>query len=176
MKEKNEISEKLSKLYDEFVEKYSKELPVNSEDHAIVCIRYEEDEGIGSYIHGYGKTLSEMLFLASMENPAIRNMLLITAKIIEGARGVLFNDEEDDDSVRIGTYVHGRFDNLANAIIVACKNNKNLRNLILAVAGFLKQEDREGNPLEDLKAMLNDEELDENALMSIFGIGDNLVN
>jgi len=177
MKEKNEISEKLSKLYDEFVEKYSKELPVNSEDHAIVCIRYEEDEGIGSYIHGYGKTLSKMLFLASMENPAIRNMLLITAKIIEGARGVLFNDEEDkDDSQQIGSYAHGRFDNLANAIIVACKNNKNLRNLILAVAGFLKQEDREGNPLEDLKAMLNDEELDENALMSIFGIGDNLVN
>lgn len=98
MKEKNEISEKLSKLYDEFVENYSKELPENSEDHAIVCIRYEEDKGIGSYIHGYGKTLSKMLFLASMENPTIRNMLLITAKIIEGARGVLFNDEEDNES------------------------------------------------------------------------------
>jgi hypothetical protein len=34
MKEKNEISEKLSKIYDEFVENYSKELPENSEDHA----------------------------------------------------------------------------------------------------------------------------------------------
>lgn len=94
MKEKNEISEKLSKIYDEFVENYSKELPDNSEDHAIVCIRYEEDKGIGSYIHGYGKTLSKMLFIASMENPNIRNMLLITAKIIEGARGVIYNDEE----------------------------------------------------------------------------------
>jgi hypothetical protein len=39
-----------------------------------------------------------MLFLASMENPTIRNMLLITAKIIEGARGVFFNDEEDNES------------------------------------------------------------------------------
>ena len=101
----------------------------------------------------------------------------------EKSKKILPDEETDcslllvkDDSVRIGTYMHGRFDNLANAIIVACKNNKNLRNLILAVAGFLKQEDREGNPLEDLKAMLNDEELDENALMSIFGIGDNLVN
>lgn len=98
MKEKNEISEKLSKLYDEFVENYSKELPDNSEDHAIVCITYEKDEGIGSYIHGYGKTISKMLFLASMENPTMRNMLLITAKIIEGVRGVFFNDEEDDES------------------------------------------------------------------------------
>jgi len=101
----------------------------------------------------------------------------------EKSKKILPDEETDcslllvkDDSVRIGTYMHGRFDNLANAIIVACKNNKDLRNLILAVAGFLKQEDREGNPLEDLKAMLNDEELDENALMSIFGIGDNLVN
>ena len=81
-----------------------------------------------------------------------------------------------DDSQRIGSYAYGSFDNLANAIIVACKNNKDLRNLILAVADFLKQEDREGNPLEDLKAMLNDEELDENALMRIFGKGSNLVN
>ena len=101
----------------------------------------------------------------------------------EKSKKILPDEETDcslllvkDDSVRIGTYVHGRFDNLANAIIVACKNNKEISNLILAVAGFLKQEDREGNPLEDLKAMLNDEELDENALMSIFGIGDNLVN
>ena len=43
-------------------------------------------------------------------------------------------------------------------------------------ANFLKQEDKEGNPLEDLKAMLNDEELDVNALMRIFGTGGNLVN
>lgn len=82
-----------------------------------------------------------------------------------------------DDSVRIGTYVHGRFDNLANAIIVACKNNNDLRNLILAVADFLNNEDRgEGNPLEDLKRLLNDEELDDNALMGILGKGSNLVN
>lgn len=82
-----------------------------------------------------------------------------------------------DDSVRIGTYVHGRFDNLANAIIVACKNNNDLRNLILAVADFLNNEDRgEGNPLEDLKRLLNDEELDDNALMRILGKGSNLVN
>ena len=81
-----------------------------------------------------------------------------------------------DDSVRIGTYVHGRFDNLANAIIVACKNNKDLRNLILTVANFLKQEDKEGNPLEYLKTMLNDEKLDDNALMSILGMGSNIVN
>jgi hypothetical protein len=104
----------------------------------------------------------------------------------EKSKKILPDEETDcslllvkDDSVRIGTYVHGGFDNLANAIIVACKNNNYLRNLILAVAGFLKQEDREGNPLEDLKAMLNDEELDENALMSlmsIFGKGSNLVN
>ena len=96
MKEKNEISEKLSKLYDEFVENYSRELPENSEDHAIVCIRYEEDEGIGSYIHGYGKTLSKMLFLASMEDKNIRNMLLLTAKIIESARGVFFDNKETE--------------------------------------------------------------------------------
>lgn len=82
-----------------------------------------------------------------------------------------------DDSVRIGTYVHGRFDNLANAIIVACKNNKDLRSLILDVARFLNYEDKgEGNPLEYLKTMLNDEELDDNALMRIFGKGSNLVN
>ena len=96
MKEKNEISEKLSKLYDEFVENYSKELPENSEDHAIVCIRYEEDKGIGSYIHGYGKTLSKMLFLASMEDKNIRNMLLLTAKIIESASGVFFDNKETE--------------------------------------------------------------------------------
>lgn len=82
-----------------------------------------------------------------------------------------------DDSVRIGTYVHGRFDNLANAIIVACKNNKDLRSLILDVARFLNYEDKgEGNPLEYLKTMLNDEELDDNALMRILGKGSNLVN
>ena len=81
----------------------------------------------------------------------------------EKSKKILPDEETDcslllvkDDSVRIGTYVHGRFDNLANAIIVACKNNKDLRNLILTVANFLKQEDKEGNPLEDLKAMLND--------------------
>lgn len=82
-----------------------------------------------------------------------------------------------DDSVRIGTYVHGGFDSLANAIIVACKNNKDLRSLILDVARFLNYEDKgEGNPLEYLKTMLNDEELDDNALMRIFGKGSNLVN
>jgi len=101
----------------------------------------------------------------------------------EKSKEILPDEETDcslllvkDDSVRIGTYVHGRFDNLANAIIVACKNNKDLRNLILTVANFLKQEDREGNPLEDLKAMLNDEELDVNALMRIFGTWGNLAN
>ena len=101
----------------------------------------------------------------------------------EKSKEILLDEETDcslllvkDDSVRIGTYVHGRFDNLANAIIVACKNNKDLRNLILTVANFLKQEDKEGNPLEDLKAMLNDEELDVNALMRIFGTGGNLAN
>ena len=101
----------------------------------------------------------------------------------EKSKKILPDEETDcslllvkDDSVRIGTYVHGRFDNLANAIIVACKNNKDLRNLILTVANFLKQEDKEGNPLEDLKAMLNDEELDVNALMRIFGTGGNLAN
>jgi len=82
-----------------------------------------------------------------------------------------------DDSVRIGTYVHGGFDNLANAIIVACKNNKDLRSLILDVARFLNYEDKgEGNPLEDLKRLLNDEELDDNALMRILGKWSNLVN
>ena len=101
----------------------------------------------------------------------------------EKSKKILPDEETDcslllvkDDSVRIGTYVHGRCDNLANAIIVACKNNKDLRNLILTVANFLKQEDKEGNPLEDLKAMLNDEELDVNALMRIFGTGGNLAN
>jgi len=96
MKRKNEISEKLDKIYDEFVKNYSKELPDNSEDHAIVCIRYEEDEGIGSYIHGYGKTLSKMLFLASMENKNIRDMLLLTAKIIESASGVFLDNKETE--------------------------------------------------------------------------------
>ncbi len=82
-----------------------------------------------------------------------------------------------DDSERIGSYVHGRFDNLANAIIVACMNNKNLRSLILDVARFLNNDDKgEGNPLEDLKRLLNDEELDDNALMRIFGTGGNLAN
>ena len=58
MKEKNEISEKLSKLYDEFVENYSKELPENSEDHAIVCIRYEElDDNTLMRIFGKGSNL-----------------------------------------------------------------------------------------------------------------------
>lgn len=82
-----------------------------------------------------------------------------------------------DDSVRIGTYVHGRFDNLANAIIVACKNNKDLRNLILDVARFLNNKDKgDGNPLEDLRALLNGEELDDNAIMRILGSGGNIVN
>ena len=101
----------------------------------------------------------------------------------EKSKKILPDEETDcslllvkDDSVRIGTYVHGRFDNLANAIIVACKNNKDLRNLILTVANFLKQEDKEGNPLEYLKTMLNDEKLDDNALMSILGMGSNIVN
>ena len=96
----------------------------------------------------------------------------------EKSKEILLDEETDcslllvkDDSVRIGTYVHGRFDNLANAIVVSCRNNENLKNLILTVADFLK-----GNPLEDLKAMLNDEELDDNALMRIFGKGSNLVN
>ena len=96
----------------------------------------------------------------------------------EKSRKILPDEEPDcslllikDDSQRIGSYAHGRFDNLANAIIFACKDNKDLRNLILTVANFLKQEDKEGNPLEDLKAMLNDEELDVNALMRIFGKG-----
>ena len=102
----------------------------------------------------------------------------------EKSKKILPDEETDcslllvkDDSVRIGTYVHGRFDNLANAIIVACKNNKDLRSLILDVARFLNYEDKgEGNPLEDLKAMLNDEELDDNTLMRIFGKGGNLAN
>jgi len=102
----------------------------------------------------------------------------------EKSKKILPDEETDcslllvkDDSVRIGTYVHGRFDNLANAIIVACKNNKDLRSLILDVARFLNYEDKgEGNPLEDLKRLLNDEELDDNALMRIFGKGSNLVN
>ena len=102
----------------------------------------------------------------------------------EKSKKILPDEETDcslllvkDDSVRIGTYVHGRFDNLANAIIVACKNNKDLRSLILEVARFLNNEDKgEGNPLEDLKRLLNDEELDDNALMSILGMGSNIVN
>lgn len=101
----------------------------------------------------------------------------------EKSKKILPDEEPDcslilikDDSQRIGSFAHGRFDNLANAIIFACKNNKDIRNLILTVANFLKQEDKEGNPLEDLKAMLNDEELDVNALMRIFGTGGNLVN
>lgn len=102
----------------------------------------------------------------------------------EKSKKILPDEETDcslllvkDDSVRIGTYVHGRFDNLANAIIVACKNNNDLRNLILEVADCLNNEDRgELNPLEDLKRLLNDEELDDNALMRIFGKGSNLVN
>jgi len=96
----------------------------------------------------------------------------------EKSKKILPDEETDcslllvkDDSVRIGTYVHGRFDNLANAIVVSCRNNENLKNLILTVADFLK-----GNPLEDLKRLLNDEELDDNALMRIFGKGSNLVN
>ena len=102
----------------------------------------------------------------------------------EKSKKILPDEETDrslllvkDDSVRIGTYVHGRFDNLANAIIVACKNNNDLRNLILEVADCLNNEDRgELNPLEDLKRLLNDEELDDNALMRILGKGSNLVN
>lgn len=102
----------------------------------------------------------------------------------EKSKEILLDEETDcslllvkDDSVRIGTYVHGRFDNLVNAIIVACKNNNDLRNLILAAADFLNNEDKgEGNPLEDLRRLLNDEELDDNALMRIFGKGSNLVN
>ena len=96
----------------------------------------------------------------------------------EKSKKILPDEETDcslllvkDDSVRIGTYVHGRFDNLANAIVVSCRNNENLKNLILTVADFLK-----GNPLEDLKAMLNDDDLDENPLMRIFGTGGNLAN
>ena len=102
----------------------------------------------------------------------------------EKSREILPDEETDcslllikDDSERIESYVHGRFDNLANAIIVACMNNKNLRNLILDVARFLNNDDKgEGNPLEDLKRLLNDEELDDNALMRILGKGSNLVN
>ena len=63
-----------------------------------------------------------------------------------------------DDSVRIGTYVHGGFDNLANAIIVACKNNKDLRNLILEVASFLNNKDKgeyEISPIDELGDELN---------------------
>ena len=96
----------------------------------------------------------------------------------EKSKKILPDEETDcslllvkDESVRIGTYVHGRFDNLANAIVVSCRNNENLKNLILTVADFLK-----GNPPEDLKRLLNDEELDDNALMRVFGKGSNLVN
>lgn len=102
----------------------------------------------------------------------------------EKSKEILQDEETDcslllvkDDSVRIGTYVHGRFDNLANAIIVACKNNKDLRNLILDVARFLNNKDKgDGNPLEDLRALLNGEELDDNAIMRILGNGGNIVN
>lgn len=102
----------------------------------------------------------------------------------EKSKEILSDEETDcslllvkDDSVRIGTYVHGRFDNLANAIIVACKNNKDLRNLILDVARFLNNKDKGyGNPLEDLRALLNGEELDDNAIMRILGNGGNIVN
>ena len=96
MKGKNEIYEKLDKIFDEFVKNYSKELPDNSEDLAIVCIKYDEDAGIGSYIHGYGKTLSKMLFIASMEDENIRDMLLLTAKIIESAGGVFLDNKETE--------------------------------------------------------------------------------
>lgn len=102
----------------------------------------------------------------------------------EKSKEILPDEETDcslllvkDDSVRIGTYVHGRFDNLANAIIVACKNNKDLRNIILYVARFLNNEDKgDGNPLEDLMALLNGEESDDNAIMRILGNGGNIVN
>lgn len=102
----------------------------------------------------------------------------------EKSKEILPDEETDcslllvkDDSVRIGTYVHGSFDNLANAIIVACKNNKDLRTLILDVARFLNNKDKgDGNPLEDLRALLNGEELDDNAIMRILGKGGNIVN
>lgn len=102
----------------------------------------------------------------------------------EKSKEILPDEETDcslllvkDDSVRIGVYVHGRFDNLANAIIVACKNNKDLRNIILYVARFLNNEDKgDGNPLEDLMALLNGEESDDNAIMRILGNGGNIVN
>lgn len=102
----------------------------------------------------------------------------------EKSKEILPDEETDcslllvkDDSVRIGVYVHGRFDNLANAIIVACKNNKDLRNIILYVARLLNNEDKgDGNPLEDLMALLNGEELDDNAIMRILGNGGNIVN
>jgi hypothetical protein len=102
----------------------------------------------------------------------------------EKSKEILPDEETDcslllvkDDSVRIGTYVHGRFDNLANAIIVACENNKDLRNLILDVARLLNNKDKGyGNPLEDLRALLNGEELDDNAIMRILGNGGNIVN
>lgn len=102
----------------------------------------------------------------------------------EKSKEILPDEETDcslllvkDDSVRIGTYVHGRFDNLANAIIVACENNKDLRNLILDVARLLNNKDKgDGNPLEDLRALLNGEELDDNAIMRILGNGGNIVN
>lgn len=102
----------------------------------------------------------------------------------EKSKEILSDEETDcslllvkDDSVRIGTYVHGRSDNLANAIIVACKNNKDLRNIILYVARLLNNKDKgDGNPLEDLRALLNGEELDDNAIMRILGNGGNIVN
>ena len=83
----------------------------------------------------------------------------------EKSKKILPDEETDcslllvkDDSVRIGTYVHGRFDNLANAIIVACKNNKDLRNLILEVASFLNNKDKgeyEISPIDELGDELN---------------------
>lgn len=102
----------------------------------------------------------------------------------EKSKEILPDEETDcslllvkDDSVRIGAYVHGRSDNLANAIIVACKNNKDLRNIILYVARFLNNEDKgDGNPLEDLMALLNGEESDDNAIVRILGNGGNIVN
>ena len=83
----------------------------------------------------------------------------------EKSKKILPDEETDcslllvkDDSVHIGTYVHGRFDNLANAIIVACKNNKDLRSLILEVASFLHNKDRgeyEISPIDELGDELN---------------------
>ena len=83
----------------------------------------------------------------------------------EKSKEILPDEETDcslllvkDDSVRIGTYAHGRFDKLANAIIVACENNKDLRNLILGVASFLYNKDKgewEISPIDELSDELN---------------------